>query len=88
MDFKALLPVLRNVLAVVKEVAPMASVAGPQGAAIGKIVSGAADFAGHVLDHATDAQAVIASHDLAEIKTIAAAIQSENDALAARIDAS
>lgn len=68
----------------VKEIAPAAALAGPEGALAGGIISGAASFVSGVATQAELAGPVLASGDLATIQAALADIQAANNVLAQR----
>lgn len=76
---------LETGLATVEQLAPLAALGGPQAAAIGALAASAAGVAESLLAHATDAQTVIQSSDLAQIQTITAALQAQNNQLSIQI---
>lgn len=77
-----------SVADIVKELAPAAAIAGPEGAVIGGIISQGAGFVSGVAQQAEAAGPVLASDDLATIQAALAEIQTTNDALAAQTAAS
>jgi hypothetical protein len=74
-----------GVAGIVKELAPAAAIAGPEGALIGGIIGQAAGFVSSVATQAEAAGPVLASNDLATIQQANLTIQQANDALAAKI---
>lgn len=70
---------------IVKEFAPAAAIAGPEGAIIGGLIGQAAGLVSAVATQAEAAGPVLASNDLAVIQAANVSIQQTNDALAAKI---
>jgi hypothetical protein len=70
---------------IVKELAPAAAIAGPEGALIGGIVGQAAGFVSSVATQAEAAGSVLSSTDLAAIQTANTQIQAANDSVARQI---
>jgi len=69
----------------IAEVAPLAAVAGPEGAAIGALVAKAAQYTSAVVDAATAAGAAVTSTDLATITAANASVEAQADALSEKI---
>ena len=88
MDWSKIIAAAEKVVGVVEQLAPLAAVAGPEGAIIGKLVGVGAQAANDALANAQDEAAVISATDLASVRTIQTRIQAVNDALGAQIDAS
>lgn len=86
-DWKAIATGLDHVLKAVEAVAPEAAIAGPQAAAIGAFVGGAASFADSLLGLAQQAGVVLTSNDLATIQAATAKLRLANNAVAAQIAA-
>lgn len=74
---------LEGVLKIVEEVAPAGAVLGPEGAAIGALVSKASGFAEQLLSLAESATTTLSSNDLATIRAATATLQAKNNMLAA-----
>lgn len=80
--------VLATGLAYVQELAPLAALAGPEGAAIGATVGQIASTASTVLAAVESDAAIIASGDLTKIRALEAQLQAANVTLGAQVDAS
>jgi hypothetical protein len=83
-----IIAVLEAGAAFVAQAAPLAGALGPMGAAAGDVVAKVAGFAAAALQEAQGAETVASETDLATIKSLAATIAAENDALFAQIAAS
>jgi hypothetical protein len=70
---------------IVKEFAPAAAIAGPEGAIIGGLIGQAAGLVSTVATQAEAAGPVLASNDLATIQAANVSIQAVNDGLATKI---
>lgn len=79
---------LETGLSYVQKLAPLAALGGPAAAAIGGTVATIAETASTVLAQVEGDAAIIASGDLTRIRELEKALQADNDALAAQIDAS
>lgn len=86
-DWSAVVAGLETGLSAVQQLAPIAALGGPQAAAIGTLAASAAGVAESLLAHASDAQTVIESSDLAQIQSITAALQAQNNATSVQIAA-
>ena len=80
--------ILEEGLAFVTKVAPLASLAGPEGAAIGAIVGQIASLADNLLAEVSSDAAIIQTGDLSKITALQQSLQSANATLAAQIAAS
>lgn len=87
-NWPAVAAALQTGLGLVEQLAPLAALGGPQAGAIGALAASTAGVAESLLAHATEAQTVIESTDLAQIQTITAALQARNNVAAAQIAAS
>lgn len=77
-----------SVAKIVKELAPVAAVAGPEGAALGAIVGQAATFVSAIADQAAAVEPALDSQDMETIQVALTAIQQANDMLAQQTAAS
>lgn len=85
MDFTQISNALRQGLATVQALAPLAALGGPTVAGAVSIAATLAEIGQNVLEKIEDGQIVATSQDKDQIKAILAEIQAQNDALAARI---
>lgn len=88
MNFADIVSALQMGVAYAEQLAPLAGLAGPQGAAIGKIVGSVAQLAEAALAHAQDAANLVSANDLATVRALQARIQAANDLLGAQVDQS
>ena len=88
MNWSKIAAVVDNVAGLAEEFAPAAAVAGPEGAAIGALISKAAAFVKGVADEAANAGEAISSGDLATIQAADAKMFAADAALSKQIDAS
>lgn len=88
MDINQLSGALRNGLAVVQALAPLAALGGPTAAGAASIAATLADIGQNLLDKVEDGSIVATSDDAATVKGLLAEIRAENDQLAQRIAAS
>lgn len=87
-DWSALATAAENALAEIAALAPLASIAGPTGTAIGNLIAAGATAGQTILAEAQSAGGAISTGNLATIKSAVTTIQLANDALAEQIAAS
>lgn len=87
MDIRSLSETLKAGLATVQALAPLAALGGPGAVGVASIVSGLAKVGEQIMEKIEDGTVVATSDDKAEVQGLLAQIQSENDQLARRVDA-
>jgi hypothetical protein len=88
MNWQQIATDLQGFLTDIQEAAPLASAAGPEGAAIGALIGGAAKTASTVLTLIENALDPPTGSTLTSIQASVAAIQQANDALSEQVGSS